>query len=123
LNHTFLWWVINSPQISPTAHTVIADPSSQILFSAASGWEIAIKAQLGKLQIPDPPESFIASQLAINSFEVLPIQLNHALQTYYLPNHHKDPFDRILVAQSQVENLPILSSDSKIAQYGVQVVW
>jgi PIN domain nuclease of toxin-antitoxin system len=102
---------------------IIADRSNKILFSVASGWEIAIKAQLGKLQISGQPEPFIAQQLAINLFEVLPIQLNHALQTYHLPNHHKDPFDRILVAQSQVENLPILTVDPKLTQYGVNVIW
>jgi PIN domain nuclease of toxin-antitoxin system len=78
---------------------------------------------LGKLQIPDQPEPFVARQLVLNSFVVLPIQLNHALQTYHLPKHHKDPFDRILIAQSQIENLPILTCDSQIARYAVQVLW
>lgn len=114
---------MNSSQMSSTAQTLVAERNNQIIFSAASGWEIAIKAQLGKLQISGQPESFIANQLAINSFEVLPIQLDHALRIYHLPNHHKDPFDRILVAQRQIFNLPILTFDSKIAQYGVNVIW
>jgi PIN domain nuclease of toxin-antitoxin system len=121
--HTFLWWVTNSPQLSSTVQSIVANRTNQIFFSAASGWEIAIKAQLSKLQLPNPPEQFIANQLSINSFEVLPIQLNHALQTYHLPNHHKDPFDRILVAQSQLESLPILTVDTKVSQYGVNVIW
>lgn len=73
--HTFLWWVTNSAQISATVQTVIGDRNNQIMFSAASGWEIAIKAQLGKLEIPGQPESFIANQLTLNSFEVLPIRM------------------------------------------------
>ena len=121
--HALLWWVTNNPQFSPTVQAIIADRNNQLFFSAASGWEIAIKAQLGKLVLPSQPEQYIANQLALNLFEVLPIQLSHALQTYYLPNHHKDPFDRILVAQSQFENLPILTSDSRIAQYRVSTIW
>lgn len=121
--HAFLWWVTNNPQLSPTVQAIIADRNNQLFFSAASGWEIALKAQLGKLVLPSQPEQYIANQLALNSFEVLPIQLSHALQTYYLPNHYKDPFDRILVAQSQVENLSILTSDSRIAQYRVSTIW
>ena len=121
--HTFLWWVTNNPQLSLTIRSIIADRNNQIFFSVASGWEIAIKAQLGKLQLPDQLELFLTNQLTVNSFVLLPIQLNHALYTYQLSNHHKDPFDRILVAQSQVENLPIMTLDSKIAQYGVTVLW
>jgi PIN domain nuclease of toxin-antitoxin system len=121
--HTFLWWVTNNPQLSLTTRSIIADRNNQIFFSVASGWEIAIKAQLGKLQLPDQLELFLTNQLTVNSFVLLPIQLNHALHTYHLSNHHKDPFDRILVAQSQVENLPIMTLDSKIAQYGVTVIW
>ena len=91
--------------------------------SAASGWEIAIKAQLGKLQLPDNLERYIADQLPLNGFESLPIQLRHALHVYTLPNLHHDPFDRILVAQSQMEQLPILTLDPQIARYGVDVIW
>ncbi len=121
--HAFLWWVTNSPQLSSTVKSILSDRHNQIFFSAASGWEIAIKAQLRKLDLPELPEIYLAQQLEINSFQVLPIDLRHTLQTYYLPNHHKDPFDRILVAQSQVENLPLLTLDSKIAEYGVSVIW
>jgi PIN domain nuclease of toxin-antitoxin system len=121
--HAFLWWVTNAPQLSSTVKSLLSDRNNQIFFSAASGWEIAIKAQLKKLELPELPEVYITQQLEINSFQVLPINLRHTLQTYYLPNHHKDPFDRILVAQSQVEELPLLTLDAKIAQYGVSVIW
>jgi len=121
--HTFLWWVTNTPQLSETVRSILAAQHNQIFFSAASGWEIAIKAQLGKLEIPSQPEDFILHQLEINSFQILPIELKHALHIYHLPNHHKDPFDRILIAQSQVENLPLLTLDTQIRKYGIHVIW
>jgi PIN domain nuclease of toxin-antitoxin system len=121
--HTFLWWVTNQPQLSPDVRAILSDRNHQIFFSVASGWEITIKAQLGRLELPNQLEYFIANQLAINSFQVLPIELKHALQIYHLPNHHKDPFDRILVAQSQVEDLPLLSVDKKISQYEIRMIW
>ncbi|AFY99875.1 type II toxin-antitoxin system VapC family toxin [Calothrix sp. PCC 6303] len=121
--HTFLWWVTNNLQLSSTVKSILSERNNRIFFSAASSWEIAIKAQLSKLELPSNPEVYIAEQLEINSFQVLPIELKYTLQTYYLPNHHKDPFDRILVAQSQVENLPLLTLDPKIAQYQVSIIW
>jgi PIN domain nuclease of toxin-antitoxin system len=121
--HTFIWWITDSSRLSSTVRDIVSDGSNQLFFSAASGWEIAIKAQLGKLQLPNTPQQFIMEQLLVNSIESLPIQLSHALGIYNLPNHHKDPFDRMLVAQSQIENLPILSLDPLIAQYKVNIVW
>jgi PIN domain nuclease of toxin-antitoxin system len=102
---------------------VIRDGNNELFFSAASGWEIAIKTQLGRLQLPDNLEQFIVDQLSLNTILALPIQLRHALHVYTLPQHHRDPFDRMLVAQSQVENLPILTTDPQIAQYDVETIW
>lgn len=121
--HTFLWWITDSPRLSALAREVIRDSNNELFFSAASGWEIAIKAQLGRLQLPDNLEQFIVDQLSLNTILALPIQLRHALHVYTLPQHHRDPFDRMLVAQSQIENLPILTADSQIAQYDVETVW
>ena len=121
--HTFLWWITDSPRLSARAREVIRDSNNELFFSAASGWEIAIKAQLGRLQLPDNLEQFIVEQLSLNIILVLPIQLRHALHVYTLPQHHRDPFDRMLVAQSQVENLPILTTDPQIAQYDVETIW
>ncbi len=121
--HTFLWWITDSPRLSARAREVIRDSNNELFFSAASGWEIAIKAQLGRLQLPDNLEQFIVEQLSLNTILVLPIQLRHALHVYTLPQHHRDPFDRMLVAQSQVENLPILTTDPQIAQYDVETIW
>lgn len=121
--HTFLWWIDDAPQLSQRAREVISDGRNAIFLSAASGWEIAIKARLGKLKLPDEPERFIPGQLTANAFRSLPIQLSHALHVYTLPSHHRDPFDRILVAQSLLEGMPILTADPQITRYPIRVIW
>ena len=121
--HAFLWWIDNNPKLSSRARGIISDASNVIFLSAASGWEIAIKARLGKLTLPDDLERFITDQLVTNAFSSLPIQLSHALHVYTLPTIHRDPFDRILVAQSQLEGMPILTADPQIARYPVKVIW
>jgi len=121
--HTFIWWVIDDNRLSSTARNIIADPGNNLFFSAASAWEIVIKVRLGKLNLPEPPETYIPSRLSINRFESLPIQMNHALQVVNLPALHQDPFDRIIIAQSQVEKMPIITVDNKITQYPVDVIW
>ena len=121
--HAFLWWIANDPQLSSRARQIMKDANTEPLLSAASGWEIAIKSRLGKLKLPADLEGFIAEQLRINAIQVLPIQMAHALRVFMLPDHHRDPFDRMLVAQSQLEELPILTADPQIAQYAVTVIW
>lgn len=98
--HTFFWWVTDNPQLSNIVRGIIANPDNTILFSAASAWEIVIKFRTGKLSLPEEPELYICSRLVANQFESLPIQINHVLQVANLPDYHKDPFDRILIAQS-----------------------
>lgn len=120
--HVFLWWVMDSPLLSKSARQVIADARNELFLSAASGWEIAIKAQLGRLQLPDTPEDFVAEQLVLNNIQSLPVLMSHALHVYSLPKHHQDPFDRLLVVQSQLEDLPILTADPDIAHYDVEIV-
>lgn len=119
----FLWWIANDPRLSTRVHDIIRDSDNELYFSASSGWEIATKAKLGKLYLPDHLEQFVAEQLLENNFKVLPIQLSHTLHVYMLPLLHRDPFDRILVAQSQVENLIVLTADSLITQYAVDTLW
>ena len=121
--HTFLWWITDSSRLSSMVRATISDRNNKLFFSAASAWEIATKAQLGKLLLPKNPEQFISEQLLINSIESLSIHISHAVRVYHLPIHHKDPFDRILVAQSQLENLSILTLDPLISQYDVNVIW
>ncbi|GAB1542860.1 type II toxin-antitoxin system VapC family toxin [Scytonema sp. NUACC21] len=121
--HAFIWWVTDDTRLSSTARSIIIDPGNVLFLSAASAWEIVIKVRLGKLTLPDVPERYIPSRLEINRFESLAIQMVHALQVTNLPDLHRDPFDRILIAQSQVEKAPIITADSQIAQYPVNVIW
>jgi PIN domain nuclease of toxin-antitoxin system len=121
--HSFLWWITDSPRLSSRVREIIADGRNELFFSAASGWEIAIKARLGRLEIPGGPERFLTEQLSRNAIQALPIYLSHAVRTYALPAHHQDPFDRLLVSQALLERLPILSADAQISRYPVEVVW
>jgi PIN domain nuclease of toxin-antitoxin system len=121
--HTFLWWINNDQRLSERVREIIGDGSNSLFLSAASGWEMAIKAQLGKLQLPVSLDQFIAEQLARNAIEALPIQMRHALHIATLPPHHRDPFDRMLVAQSRLEDVPIVTADAQIARYDVRVIW
>ncbi len=121
--HAFLWWISDSPELSDAAREAIADQRNAPIFSAVSGWEIAIKAGLGRLELPDSPAKFVNEQLSQNGLEVLPIHLRHALGVYGLPDHHRDPFDRLLVAQAVVERLPILTADPEIPRYPVETLW
>ena len=121
--HAFLWWLIQPGRLSSHALNVMSDKRNQLVFSVASGWEIAIKTRLGKLDLPESPERLIPRQLALDAIETLPIQLSHALHTFNLPNHHHDPFDRLLVAQAQLESLPILSADPQLARYAIDIIW
>ncbi len=100
-----------------------SDGRNELFLSAASGWEIAIKAGLERLVIPGDLQRFVAEQLSRNSVETLPIHLSHALHTNTLPGHHRDPFDRILVSQALLEKMRLLSADPQVARYPIEVVW
>jgi PIN domain nuclease of toxin-antitoxin system len=119
----FLWWITDSPQLSSRVREIIADGRNELFFSAASGWEIAIKARLGRLEVPGDLERSLTEQLSQNAIQVLPIYLSHALRTYALPDHHRDPFDRLLVSQAILERLTVLSADVQISRYPVEVIW
>ena len=121
--HAFLWWIGDDPRLSERAREVFSDGDNDLVFSAASGWEIAIKARLGRLQVPGDLNTYLLRQLTENYTSVLPVHLSHALRVYALPDHHRDPFDRLLVAQAIVEEIPLLSADPRIARYPVEVVW
>lgn len=121
--HAFLWWIGDDPQLSPQARKIISDGANILYLSAASSWEIAIKAKLGKLKLPSNLASFIAEQLADNAITSLAVEMHHALHVYALPDYHRDPFDRMLIAQAQLEKLPILTADPQIARYPVEVLW
>lgn len=117
--HTFLWWQENSRQLKPVVRNAILDKNNRIYVSCASIWEMAIKASLDKLKIPTDVKGAIAA----NHFLCLPVTIDHALAVQHLPRYHIDPFDRMLVAQAQIEQLTIASRDKRLKQYGVPVIW
>jgi PIN domain nuclease of toxin-antitoxin system len=121
--HTFLWWITDSDLLSDRAREVIQDGRNTLLLSAASGWEIAIKAGLGRLSLSDKLEKAIPEQMSLNDVQGLPVHMSHVLHVYSIPQHHTDPFDRLLVAQCQLEELPIITSDPQLAQYDVEIIW
>jgi PIN domain nuclease of toxin-antitoxin system len=102
---------------------MISDGANELFLSTASSWEIAIKTRLGKLRLPENLEQFVTEQLVVNNITGLPIQLYHSLAIYRLPLLHRDPFDRMLVVQSQIEEMLILTADPLILQYGARTLW
>lgn len=122
-SHAVLWYVLDDPRLSTTAKTLVADPSNAIQISAASFWEIAVKISIGKLILKQPYDRFIDTCLNRYSFSVLAIQPSHTTRLLEMPFHHRDPFDRMLAAQSLVEGIPIISNDPVLRQYGVATCW
>ncbi len=121
--HTFIWWVLDMPNLSERCREILLDGDNDVVVSVASAYEIAYKAEQGRLTLPDTPEAYIHSRLAANGFTSLPVQLSHALRAGTLPRIHGDPFDRLLVAQAQVEGIPILTADPAISRYDVETIW
>lgn len=121
--HAMYWYVEGDPQLSPTARTVIQDAANEILVSPASYWEIAIKISLGKWRLNRPYDQFIDVALNQYEFQVLPISPAHTARLIGLPFHHRDPFDRLLLAQAMVEGIVIVSNDAGFDSYGVTRVW
>ncbi len=121
--HAFLWWIKDDRRLSGRAREVLADGANELLFSAASGWEIAIKTRLGRLRVSGDLGVYLSKQLSQNSIGVLPVYLSHAIRVADLPEHHRDPFDRLLVAQACVEGLPLVSVDQEVARYPVEIIW
>jgi PIN domain nuclease of toxin-antitoxin system len=121
--HTFLWWNMDAPQLSTNARDIIASGRAEIFISAATAWELSIKARKGRLILPAPPAEYINERIAHYHFIPLPVLISHASQTFLLPDHHADPFDRLLVAQCQVENMALLSAENQLRAYTVEVIW
>ena len=122
-SHAFLWFVWDDPLLSPAAKQRIEDPANPKWVSVASCWEIAIKAGLGKLRLGEPATTFLPRELATNHFSLLRIELAHATLVETLPPHHKDPFDRLLIAQAIIEKRPLVSVDAVFDEYGVTRLW
>ncbi len=121
--HVFLWWIMDSPQISKDARKLMSEGSSDLFWSSASSWEIAIKYANGKLPLPDEPGVFIMSELSSNRISSLSITNEHSFMAGKLPVHHRDPFDRMLITQSNFENMPLITSDRIMSQYDVKTIW
>jgi PIN domain nuclease of toxin-antitoxin system len=121
--HAFLWFIMGSSNLSPSARAMIEDEANESFLSVASLWEMAIKVSLGKLTLSAPFDALIPQQLASNGIELLGIQVAHASVVSALPFHHRDPFDRLIIAQAQVERMPIAGADTAFDAYGVQRLW
>jgi len=121
--HTFLWFLLDDPRLSATARAVIVDPLNDVEISPASYWEIAIKIRLRKYALPEPYQVFMEREIAANELHILAIEPRHTALLTTLPFHHKDPFDRLLIAQAIVENIPIVSADSTFDLYPIKRIW
>jgi PIN domain nuclease of toxin-antitoxin system len=121
-SHVVLWWFSRSRQLSRPARAILEDPQTRVYVSAAAAWELAIKVNLGKLAARSLVED-LPQLLFEEGFRRLAISMDHALRAGMLPRHHNDPFDRMLVAQSQALNCPIVSSDTVFDSYGVRRIW
>jgi PIN domain nuclease of toxin-antitoxin system len=119
----FLWFVLDDARISDKARSVMQDPGNDFLLSAASYWEIAIKISVGKYTLPENFADFMERQIAENDLTVLPITVAHAAVVATLPFHHRDPFDRVIIAQAITERVPVLGSDAAVDSYPVTRVW
>jgi PIN domain nuclease of toxin-antitoxin system len=119
--HVLIWFLEGNKSLSKPHRQIISDSQNDVLVSIASLWEIAVKISLGKLTLAKPLADVI-KQIAVENIEVLPILPAHALHVSTLPFHHRDPFDRIIVAQSQVENLPIVTNDIEFSHYGIKLL-
>ena len=121
--HAFLWFISEDERLSNHVCDIIRKRDNEIYFSAGSAWEIAIKTGLGRLSIQGELEHFLIDQLSVNQMLALPITLSHAACTRQLPAIHKDPFDRILIAQSILEKMSLITRDRIMKEYDVTVVW
>ncbi len=121
--HAFLWWITDSPRLSETARELIGDRNNTLYWSAASSWEVSIKYALGRLPLPEAPEIFLPSELQKNHIESLHVTDAYAFQAGKLPLHHRDPFDRMLVAQAQLESLSLLTNDELLRHYDIDARW
>ena len=116
--HALLWWLADDPALGPSAREIIAEPRNRVFVSAAMGWEIAIKQQLGKLTAPADIETVVEQK----GFAKLPISFFHGQQAGALPLHHRDPFDRMLIAQAQAEGLELMTADPAFRAYAVRLI-
>lgn len=121
--HSLIWFITGDARLSSQARRLIEDENNELWVSVASLWEMAIKVSIGKLDLGRPFDALFPQQLEINSIEILDITVDHLKVVCELPFHHRDPFDRLIIAQSQVDNLPIIGIDAIFDSYGVKREW
>jgi len=122
-SHAFLWFILGDQRLSDRARSAIAAADTDVLVSPATLWEMAIKVRLGKYTLPGPFAPFMETQLASNRFRLLPIEVRHAALLASMPFHHRDPFDRLIVAQALAESIGVVSVDVMLDAYGVTRLW
>lgn len=121
--HALIWFLENDPQLSARARTALSDPANVCHVSDATAWEAGIKHSLGKLKLPVPFEILFPARLLELGFHSLPIRHSHLHQIIHLPYHHRDPFDRLLIAQAQIEEMTLVSCDPHFPRYDVPILW
>lgn len=119
----FIWLVTDNPKLSELAKEIFLDEDNEILLSAVTGFEIAVKYSLGKLHLTEPPREFVIHRLNANALTELPVSMAHALALQNMPLHHKDPFERLLVAQAMVNQIPLLSAHQQLSAYDIERLW
>jgi len=121
--HAFLWLITDEDRLSENARQTFLNTENSLFFSAASLWEICIKKSLGKISLMDGWFQTIQKEIQINTIQWLPIEMTHCAEVTELPFHHRDPFDRMLIAQAIVEEMKLLSRDSRLADYAIELIW
>ncbi len=123
--HAFLWWINQHQRLTPKARNAIADNQTDAFVSVVNVWEIVIKAKIGRFTMPGDLAPFLNRQITTNNFQILPVEMAHALKVYDLADHpaHKDPFDRLLVAQALCEEMALISNDAHLDHYGIERIW
>jgi PIN domain nuclease of toxin-antitoxin system len=121
--HILLWYLLDDARLSLAAKHVIDHLENQVFVSPASYWEVAIKVSLGKYQLSESLDTFFSRELAVNQFTILPITIAHTAKLVDMPFHHRDPFDRLIIAQTLVEKMPIISADGFFDAYQIRRIW
>jgi PIN domain nuclease of toxin-antitoxin system len=119
----WLWSLWEPERISRRGRVVLADLSNEVFLSAVTSWEVAIKSQAGKLHLPEAPGTYVPRRMADQGLRPLPVSHQHALAVFGLPAHHHDPFDRLLIAQANLEDMVLITADRMIERYPVQILW
>jgi len=121
--HVWIWLLTDPERLSRLAHTALVAAENQLYLSSASTWECSVKVAAGRLDIDGSPEALLQEAIVASGVLPLPIEHSHALQTAKLPAHHRDPFDRMLIAQAQVERMTLVSADGQLADYDIEILW